>query len=201
MYSAAVALHGPTRISFGAVIAVSTNNILNAQNVNVAGSVSMNFSGNTPYGKCIQLAASGASTAVIVCAGMDYLGQRMVENITLNGVTPVFSNKAFRYLMAVTWPAMAGLTLSIGNSAKLGLPYKAMRCAWEQADQVAAAAGTLVQPSLVDPQTAITLDPRGTYTPTTVPNGSRIITAAFDFFNDVNAAGNGGLHGLPHFSG
>ena len=51
-------------------------------------------------------------------------------------------------------------------------------------------------PSLVDPQTNVTTDPRGTYTTTTTMNGVNIISAAFNMANDVNTSNNGGLHGI-----
>ena len=92
--------------------------------------------------------------------------------------------------------AAAGTTLNIGTGVKLGLPYKAMRCVYEIGNGVVAAAGTLQAPSLVDPATNVTTDPRGAYTTTTTMNGANIISAAFNMVNDVNTANNGGLHGL-----
>jgi hypothetical protein len=78
----------------------------------------------------------------------------------------------------------------------LGLPYKALRAVYEIANGVVAAAGTLQAPSLVDPQTNVTTDPRGAYTTTTTMNGANIISAVFNMANDVNTANNGGLHGI-----
>ena len=92
--------------------------------------------------------------------------------------------------------ATAGITVNIGTGAGLGLPYKAIRAGYEIANGVVAAAGTLTAGALTDPQTATTADPRGTYTTTTTMNGTNIISAAFDFVNDVNTSNNGGLHGL-----
>jgi hypothetical protein len=147
------------------------------------------------WGRCIQIAASGANATVVTILGWDYLGQPIAEALTLNGATPVIGNKAFKSFASAIITA-AATTLSIGTSVKLGLPYKAIRCVYEIGNGVVAAAGTLVGPSLVDPQTNATNDPRGVYTTTTTMNGTNIISAAFNMVNDVNTSNNGGLHGL-----
>jgi hypothetical protein len=54
----------------------------------------------------------------------------------------------------------------------------------------------LQAPSLVDPQTNVTLDPRGAYTTTTAMNGTNIISGVFNMVNDVNTANRGGLYGI-----
>ena len=79
---------------------------------------------------------------------------------------------------------------------KLGLPYKAIRAMYEIGNGALAAAGTLQAPSVTDPSTATTTDPRGMYTTTTTMNGTNIISAVFNMLNDVNTANNGGLHGI-----
>jgi hypothetical protein len=127
--------------------------------------------------------------------GWDYLGQPIAESLTLNGTTPVVGNKCFKSLNYMTYTA-AATTVSIGTGVKLGLPYKALRAVYEIANGVVAAAGTLQAPSLVDPQTNVTLDPRGAYTTTTTMNGANIISGVFNMANDVNTANNGGLHGI-----
>jgi hypothetical protein len=128
--------------------------------------------------------------------GWDYIGQPIAESFTLNGTTPVVGNKCFKSFNYATFGATAGTTINIGTGVKLGLPYKSIRCAYEIANGVVAAAGTLQAPSLVDPQTNATTDPRGAYTTTTTMNGTNIISAVFDMVNDVNTANHGGLHGL-----
>jgi hypothetical protein len=81
------------------------------------------------------------------------------------------------------------------------LPYKAIRCAYEIQAGVLAAAGTLIAAILTDPQTASTGDPRGCYTATTTFDGSTVISGIFEFINDINTSGNGGLHGIRQFGG
>ena len=196
-YSADVNYNGETRVNFGAPLAAVTTNILNA--ASIAAGTQVDLSGVAaiadPYGRNIQIAASAAFATVVTVYGWDYLGQPIAEALTGNGATPVLGNKAFKSFAYATYTA-AAVTLSIGTGVKLGLPYKALRCAYEVANGVLAAAGTLVGPSLVDPQTNVTTDPRGTYTTTTTMNGVNIISAAFNMANDVNTANNGGLHGI-----
>lgn len=198
-YASDVNYNGSTRLDFGAPIAASINNVLNALSIAVAGQVDISgIVSFLPYGRTLQVQASGAATSNVTVYGYDYLGQPMAESFTLNGVTPVQGKKAFFAGNYVTFGATAGTTISIGGHQSFGLPYKAIRALWETNNGALVAAGTLVAPSLADPQTLTSADPRGIYTPTTVPNGSNAITATFDFLNDVNPANNGGLHGIRH---
>lgn len=54
-------------------------------------------------------------------------------------------------------------------------------------------------PDLTDPGTVATGDPRGTYEPNMTPNGSEIVVGLTGD-PSINAAGNGGLHGIRHYS-
>jgi hypothetical protein len=203
MYSADVNWNGGTRTSFGAPAAAGATIIANAVSASVAGT--FDLSSVTPfpetYGRIISLVASAAYAGVVTVNGWDYLGQPIREDITANGATPVAGKKAFKSFLNYIIATTGAVTLNIGSGAQLGLPYKALRVAWEIANGQAVAAGTLVQATLTDPQTQTTGDPRGTYTPTTALNGTNIISAVFDYVNDVNTSRNGGLHGIRQFSG
>jgi hypothetical protein len=204
MYSSDVNYNNPTRVNFGAPAAAVANSIVNAQSIAAAITVDLTGVAQIPetYGRTLTYVASGASGATITLNGWDYLGQPLREDITMNGATPVVGKKAFKtFLNLVINTTTAATTINIGTGTGLGLPYKALRVAWEVANGVAAAAGTLTAGVLTDPQTAVTGDPRGTYVTTTTMNGSNIISAVFDFANDVNTANNGGLHGIRHFAG
>ena len=195
-YSADVNYNGETRVNFGAVPTILPN-FVNGPSMAVAGSFDMSGIAAVadPFGRCISVAAGGASTGTVVVYGWDYLGQPIAEGFTLNGATPVVGNKAFKAYNYLTFTASAA-SLFISTTNKLGLPYKAIRCVYEIGNGVVAAAGTLAAPSLVDPATLTTTDPRGTYITTTPNNGANIISAIFNMVNDVNTANNGGLHGL-----
>lgn len=56
-------------------------------------------------------------------------------------------------------------------------------------------------PDLTDPQTRVTGEPRGAYDPVSVLNGATEIIVGLVGDSEVNAANNGGLHGLAHFGG
>ena len=56
-------------------------------------------------------------------------------------------------------------------------------------------------PDLTDPATAITGEPRGAYDPIATLNGATEIIVGLVGDLAVNAAGNGGLHGIKHFGG
>ena len=201
-YSSDVNWNGVTRVNFGAPAAANATAIMNAQSIAAVGTFDAGgVSVADKYGRTLSLVASGASTASITVRGLDYLGQPISEDFTMNGATPVPGKKAFKTVLSLTVNTLtAGTTVNVGTGASVGLPYKALRAEWETANGAAVAAGTLTAPVLTDPQTATSGDPRGTYAPTTTMNGTNIITAAFSFANDVNAANNGGLHGIRHFA-
>lgn len=194
------------RLSFGTPVVANAAGILNDQSIASAGSTttfaSTYSSANmSRYGRCVSVVASGVATSNVTVIGRDYLGQPMRESFTLNGATPVVGTKAFKFIDRVTFGATAATTIDVGWNDKLGLPYKAVAVEREYAGDVVAAAGTLVGPSTTDPATATTTDPRGSYDPTTTLNGSTEISVDIQYSNVVNAAGNGGLHGIKHFAG
>jgi hypothetical protein len=204
MYSSDVNYNGATRVNLGTPAA--NNATLVASATTIAGNgtvVDLSTVAAFPetYGRTVTIVASGAATTVVSLYGWDYLGQPVREDLTLNGTTPVVGKKAFKQFQNyVTGTGTGATTVNIGSGSGFGLPYKALRASWEVSDGVVAAAGTLIAGVLTDPQTATTGDPRGTYAPTTTPNGAHILSAVIDFANDVNSSRNGGLHGIRQFT-
>lgn len=195
------------RVSFGAPPNVLATGILSAADNSVVGDITTlaaTYNSTTkmgPYGRNLTVVASGAATSTVIVIGRDYLGQPMRETFTLNGTTPVVGVKAFKYIDKVNIPVgTAATTINVGWGTKFGLPYKTRAVYREYVDEVLAAAGTLTQPVLTDPQTATTGDPRGLYVPTTTPDAVKVLAADFEYDNSVNAAGRGGLHGIQHFN-
>lgn len=216
-YSANVVHGAPHEVNFGPMAVAAAANILSAASLAVALTVTTFLQDNTDpivaasqaefpagpgFGRCLQAVASGASTATLTIKGRDFLGQPMTEIITLNGATPVLGVKAFKWIDSITNTVTAATTVNVGTSSKLGLPYRMSNVLAEMLDGVRVATlGTLVTPSLVDPQTAITTDPSGTYAPQSTLTGTAYLSGVFLPNGKLNAAGNGGLHGLAHFAG
>lgn len=202
-YAMDVNINGACRTNFGAPAA--SNATLVASAVSIAAALTVDLTGVAPFpepfGRTLVIVASGAATSTVLVNGWDYLHQPISERVTLNGATPVQMKKAFKdFNNVVIDNFTAATTVNIGSGTGLGLPYKCLRVGWEVANGLAAAAGTLTAAVLTDPQTATTGDPRGTYVPTTSLNGTNIISAVFDYVNDVNSANNGGLHGIRQFA-
>ena len=193
------------RVMLGPVVVAAAAGILSAQSIAVAGTTTTFALSSAqtemgPFGRNVTVVASGASTATVTVKGRDYLNQKVAEQFTVNGATPVVGKKAFKVIESITNTVTAGTTINVGYGSTFGLPYKTVSVAREYADNVVASAGTLVAPDFTDPATLTTGDPRGTYTPTTTPNGTKVIEVQCELSNFVNAANNGGLHGIKHFN-
>ena len=205
-YCADVQVGDNGRISFNSPIVATAAQFVSAQSIAVAGSLQAASLLNAatidaPFGRNLTFVLSGVGTGTLIADGSDYLGQPMSESAAYNGATPVVMNKAFKTIRQLTWTAVAATTINIGVGSQLGIPYKAIKVWTEEVGGApVGTVGTLTNPSLVDPQTLTTADPRGTFLATTALNGVNIISATFEFASDVNAANNGGLHGLAHYS-
>ncbi len=204
-------VNGLQRIDFGLVPALSTTSLASVVLSTTGVALSLTVAAGTillgglvgdpttcRWGRGLQFVGDGASTRTITVNGWDYLGQPMTQTSTLNGTTPVKLTKAFMWLKDVTFGAAADtVSVSIGTTDTLGLPYQTANMVSEmKSDVVAANAGTFTGAIYTDPQTATTGDPRGTYLPLTV-----IPTGAIPFSIIVNAAvTKGNLHGVAHYS-
>lgn len=201
-YDALIQQGGHVYVEFGAPAAAATNNIVVAQDMTSAGTLTTFAAAYIPvpeammgrYGRMLQVVGSAATTGTVTIKGRDYLGQSMVEQFTLNGTTPVLGNKAFRYVDSITWTATAAVNLTVGTQAALGMPYRAQVTAItnEMLNGGTATAGAIVVGSTAV-QTATTTDPRGKYTPNSAPNGTNTYTLMY-FADQTN------LHGNAHFT-
>lgn len=193
------------RISFNAPVAPNGGYFIGGQSTAAAGSLQSAAMLNAatlvePFGRNLVLQNSAAGAGSLVVDGWDYLNQPMSETFAYNGTTPVYGKKAFKYIRQVTFTLLAGNVLALGVGLSMGLPYKAIKVYTEEANGVPAALGNLINPDLTFPATLTTGDPKGLYTPATATNGTTVITATFDFANDVDANNNGGLMGVPHYT-
>jgi len=193
--------------NFGSPPAAATTGIITTMAQDSAVDVGRSsFDSTTAYlaearwGAVLRCIGTTTNTAAVNAYGRDCYGQPMRETITLTSDTAVNGVKCFKTIDRITCGVSASDTFSVGWGGIWGLPYKTTHCLAEIADGVPAAAGTLTAPVLTDPQTATTGDPRGRYTPTTTPDGSKDITGIFIADNSINASGNGGLMGIAHYN-
>lgn len=214
-YAADIKHAGPHEVVFGPMAVADADCILDGTSIASAGSTTTFLRDNTDpinttyqsefpngpgFGRCLQIVVSGAGTPVITIKGRDYLGQPMTEALTAAGTAPVVGVKAFKWIDLISWTALAGETLDVGTTDKLGLPYRMENVLAEMLDGVRVATlGTLVAPSYTDPQTATSTDPRGTYDPQSTLTGSAILSATFLPNDKLNSSGNGGLYGHAHY--
>jgi hypothetical protein len=130
------------------------------------------------------------------------------EDVTIGAAvaTVVYTDKAFYRLWKtrIIGAAANAVTGTIGTGPKLGLPYKCM-VAWSKEDGVLInrfemTAGKVVNADITDPATSTSNDPRGTYECAQALNGIRTVVVGIAGDPAVNAAGNGGLHGIRQFA-
>lgn len=149
------------------------------------------------WGRGMSIVASAASTRVLTFTGYDYLGQRMQENITANGTTPVNGIKAFAWVESVLCGASADVvSINVGYTNVFGLPYTFQQLIVEAKDYLAAAnAGTFVAGLTEGTVATVTnADVRGTYLPVTViPDGVHIFEVTY-------MPRRGNLHGAAQFT-
>jgi hypothetical protein len=215
--SAAVIGLGPTRFTLGspATAAATFVGTLIAGATAGGAVVGTNIYFATPklmdsrYGRTITVTPSADPTgagATLSILGYDYVGQPMVETITLpNGAAALVAGlKAFYLVIGtrVASLATANITYSVGSGLRLGLPYKGriITAREDTVDLTYAQINTAHNAAiLTDPQTATTGDPRGTYTRLTAPNGT---LSVLEMTGDpwTNASNNGGLLGIRHLA-
>lgn len=209
-YASDVVHNGLSHFSLGTPAPASglTSGILAATSLDTALDTTtfVDDEADATYGRNVIIDLSGAGTPAVTIYGRDYLGQPMAETLTGAGTTAVEGLKAFKWIDRATGDVVGGgVTVNIGWGDVLGLPYKTHKVVGETSRATATGVvtaqslGTFVIASEVDPATATTGDPRGTYNPTAT------LATTTEIFVDcicsayVNAAGNGGLHGIAHY--
>lgn len=122
------------------------------------------------------------TTQTVRFTGTDQYGAIVVEDLALNGTTPVVGLKAFKTVTSVSLDiAMAG-NLNAGDSLVIGLNYRVdalddidFTTQGGDAKAVGAGAGTLVVADTTIPATAATGDVRGTILVDAAPFPLRVI--------------------------
>jgi hypothetical protein len=194
-------------VSLGVPAATAANAIIAAGAgvfTSAGASISVSYTVDATFGRTISVTgATAGDNAAVTVRGQDYLSQPIAETLTLAGVAAVAGNKAFKRVESVTVAAgnaNANSSLLLGTSTKLGLPFKTNFVMAEYNGDVLAAAGTLAQPVLTDPQLATSGDPRGTYVPSTALNGVNVINITAHSSRNANSNNNGGLHGIRQYA-
>lgn len=219
-YAADASLQDPFRVDFGAPLALSANGLIaavvmvNGSAVTVstltsgAGSATaIGYYGKVPvesttawpdkWGRNLTVVASAANARTLTATGYDYLGQKMVEVITINGTTTVQGVKAFAWLESAVFSSDTDTTtVNVGWGNKFGLPYTMHSIIHEvKNNAIAANAATIAAAPTTDPQVSTTVDPRGTYLPVTViPDGTNTFVGYFTLRRT-------NLHGVAHYGG
>lgn len=162
---------------------------------------------DSTYGRTLTYTPSGVpgNANSIEIIGLDYLNQPMVERITGSAAasTLIAGLKAFKTVLGTRLVVAAtnAITFTLGTGLSLGLPYKSKLITAKEGTTdltFATVFSNTVAPVLTDPATALTGDPRGLYTPSSAPNGVLTYEVGLNGDFSVNAAGNGGLHGIRH---
>lgn len=137
--------------------------------------------------------AAWTGTAILTVTGTDEYGNVLVES-SASG-TSLTGNKAFKTITGISVSAdVTGLT--VGTGTKLGLPAflaDTVDVLREILDGAAATAGTIVA-GVIATATATTGDVRGTYTPSSAPNGTRV-------YELIAALRNPAFKGAAQFAG
>lgn len=130
-YSADVVHDAPYECNLGAPAALSANGILsatamvNGSAVTVTSFVLDDLTTKCTYGRNITAVASSTNTRVMTVYGKDYLGEPLIEAITLTSATTVQGAKAFMYIDKIVFASASDTTtVNVGWGDKLGLPYK-----------------------------------------------------------------------------
>lgn len=201
-YAADVRFGGFGTIVIPAPAAASADAVADAL-AGTVGVTSVNVETDAKFGRNVTVTASvatGANSTVIV-RGRDYLGQMMVETITVanaDGTSAKVGKKAFKYVESIeVGVATTGATFDVGFGNVLGLPYKAQKLMAELVNKaVPGNAGTFVAGlDTGSAQSVTSADTRGTYAPhsSVVPDGAR--EYELSFVHDMS-----NLHGDAQFS-
>lgn len=155
------------------------------------------FVSTMPFGEAISLVSSAGNTVAVTVEGKDYMGQKMVEEITLNGTTAVAGKKAFKLITKTSTAAAASADITMKTTGVVGLEFATIGKDNIAKNGVADSDITITVGSRT--QTATSADPRGTVSLTSAAAGD-VIDVVYNV-TDYVADGKGGLFGVPHYAG
>ena len=135
----------------------------------------------TPTGLTYTL---GVAPQTATISGYDYYGQAMTQAITTSSAvsTAVNTTKAFYQITSIAIGGATGTALTVGTTDVLGLPLRAIdgayivNAGWN--NTAGYDAGTWVKADMTNPATSSTGDVRGTYIPSSAPDGTKRLVMA-----------------------
>lgn len=149
------------------------------------------------FGEVVKLVAAGANAVAVTVKGYDYLGQRMVETITLNGATAVAGKKAFKFITDMSLAAGSANDISVKPSNVFGFQFNAVGKDFITKNGVVDT--TITVDVTKGAQTATSKDPRGVIDLATAAVGD-VVDVVYNVSDFVDADGKGGMLGVPHFA-
>ena len=152
---------------------------------------------NQRFGEAISLVSEATNTDVITVTGYDYLGQRMVEKITLASASEVSGKKAFKAIVAIKGTTAQAKKVSLKTNGKMGLAFTAVGKDFVVKNGVAD--NTAAVTAGVFTQDATSADPRGLLSIAHAVTGD-VIECTYNTTDYVKPDGHGGLFGVPHFA-
>ena len=135
----------------------------------------------TPTGLTYTL---GVAPQTATISGYDYYGQAMTQAITTSSAvsTAVNTTKAFYQITSIAIGGATGTALTVGTTDVLGLPVRTIdgayivNAGWN--NTAGYDAGTWVKADMTNPATSSTGDVRGTYIPSSAPDGTKRLVMA-----------------------
>lgn len=159
------------------------------------------YESELPFGEIVSFAGDSTSDSrVVTVKGEDYLGNPMVEQVTLNKDTAVAGKKAFKKILSVT--TTSGAAVVMATTAKIGLPFQT--AALIKVITNGAVDSTAALTGFTHTQTATSNDPRGTVSLAHCNAGDEveIIFLATEYCTKVNGVDSkGGLFGCKPYAG
>lgn len=159
------------------------------------------YESELPFGEIVAFAGdSTADTRVVTVEGEDYLGNPMVEQVTLNKDTAVAGKKAFKKILKVS--TTSGAAVEMSTTAKIGLPFQT--AALVKVITNGAVDSTAALTAFTHTQTATSNDPRGTVSLAHCSAGDEveIVFLVTEFCTKVDGKDSkGGLFGCKPYAG
>lgn len=144
-YDSTVHMSGVARVVMGALSTSSATTLASATLMVNGSAVTVSFNstqgiigGTTaPFGRALQFVASNTNTRTATVTGVDYLGQPMVEVITLTSATIALGKKAFYKVDSIVYASASDTTtVNAGVINRFGLPHATIKGLAEIVDGV-----------------------------------------------------------------